>query len=268
MDRDIGADIADNDFAVKGYTAIGFKEVQRKANVNIVGYDSQLLEIKVPPGQQVMFEPGSFQHASKNFKIGIEMYGGCGDGCKRACCAREPCCFMSIKNESSNPDIVGLTPNFPAHVLPIDLSDPKRRGMYFKNGSLLGFMSNNFKMTYEFAGCFRGLCGGFGCCYQKLEGTGFAYLNAGGFCFEKNLAPGEEVVVDESAVVTWDNTVKFELITAGGCLTCCCGGEGLFLAKFTGPGSVTLQTMSFEQYKAAVYAYGKPAPKNMTSGVV
>lgn len=255
--------IGDNDFAIPKCSNINFKDVQQRAGVNIVGYESQLLEINVAPSQEIMFEPGSFQHASMDFKLDTSMYGGAVDGCKRCCCAREPCCFLSIKNTGSKQDVIGLTGNFPAKVLPVDLSDPKRKGMYFKNGALLGFenKNNDFQMTYEFAGVLRGCCGGLGCCYQKMDGSGFAYLNAGGFCFETTLAAGEEIIVDEKGVVAWDNNIKFELVTVGDFMTCCCGGEGLFFAKFTGPGSIVLQTMSFEQYKEAINFYGKPPPK-------
>jgi len=108
--------------------------------------------------------------------------------------------------------------------------------------------------------------GGLGCCYQKMHGSGYAYLNAGGFCFQARLSAGEEIIVDEKGVVAWDKNVKMELVTVGSIITCCCGGEGLFFAKFTGPGNVIMQTMSFEQYKEAVNYYGKPPPKQGSSG--
>jgi len=248
-------------FAVPGYALVDRPAILQKAGATISGYDTQLLEIQVAPQQSVMAEPGSFQHCKTGaISISANMYGGCGQGCLRACCAAEKCCLMSLKNNQQGTQIVGISPNFPARIVPLDLSDPNNQGLYFKNGALLGFMSDDFRMEYEFAGCLRGCCGGMGCCYQKIYGSGFAFLNAGGFVAEKELAEGEVLITDEASVVAWESSLTFTLKSTGGFFTCCCGGEGLFFAKFKGPGKVYLQTMSFEKYKAALMKYA-PRPK-------
>ena len=44
--------------------------------------------------------------------------------------------------------------------------------------------------------------------------------------------------------------------TAGGCCTCCCGGEGLFNTTLTGPGRVYIQSYSKEKFMMALMMLG------------
>ena len=47
---------------------------------------------------------------------------------------------------------------------------------------------------------------------------------------------------------------------------CCCGGEGMYYAKMTGPGLVFIESMSFAKYKKAVAPQGADGGNNNTSG--
>ena len=65
----------------------------------------------------------------------------------------------------------------------------------------------------------------------------------------KTLAPGETLLVDTNSLVSWEDSVEFDVRTTGGCCTCCCAGEGLFNTKLTGPGEVFLQSYSHGKFK-------------------
>ena len=52
--------------------------------------------------------------------------------------------------------------------------------------------------------------------------------------------------------MAWEESAKLGIRTAGGCCTCCCGGEGMFNTTLTGPGKVVFQSMSIEKFKAAL----------------
>ena len=70
----------------------------------------------------------------------------------------------------------------------------------------------------------------------QSPGLNVAFLAAGGTVMEKNLADGEEIIVDMQSLVAWDSTVTYELRMAGGLTTVCCAGEGVFLNVMKGPG--------------------------------
>ena len=46
--------------------------------------------------------------------------------------------------------------------------------------------------------------------------------------------------------------MKLDIRLAGGCCTCCCGGEGMFNTVLEGPGTIYVQSMSVEKFKAAL----------------
>jgi len=60
------------------------------------------------------------------------------------------------------------------------------------------------------------------------------------------------MIIDVDSVVAFEDTATLGLKRAGGCLTMCCGGEGLFVSTLKGPGNVYVQSMSFEKYRHAV----------------
>ena len=70
-----------------------------------------------------------------------------------------------------------------------------------------------------------------------------------GVITHKTLAPGETLLVDTNSLVSWEDSVEFDVRTTGGCCTCCCAGEGLFNTKLTGPGEVFLQSYSHGKFK-------------------
>jgi hypothetical protein len=104
----------------------------------------------VQPGQHIMTEPGTMVHMAPSMMPSVEL-NGCGDACRRCCCAGESgerrcldphsrsdlrtapepqpptttttaAVYVKYKNEAAGPHIIGLTPSFPARVIPIDLT--------------------------------------------------------------------------------------------------------------------------------------------------
>ena len=58
--------------------------------------------------------------------------------------------------------------------------------------------------------------------------------------------------------------VDYDVATSGDCAVMCCGGEGIFNAKFTAtnsPGLVLVQSMSLEKLKA-LFARPRPPPQD------
>ena len=86
-------------------------------------------------------------------------------------------------------------------------------------------------------------------CAQVIKGDGMAFIGAMGVITHKTLAPGETLLVDTNSLVSWEDSVEFDVRTTGGCCTCCCAGEGLFNTKLTGPGEVFLQSYSHGKFK-------------------
>jgi uncharacterized protein (AIM24 family) len=89
---------------------------------------------------------------------------------------------------------------------------------------------------------------------QKLEGTGLAFVHAGGTVMQRELQPGETLFVDTGCLVDMTPQVSFEVQFVGKVKNALFGGEGLFFAKVSGPGTVWLQSLPFSRLASRVFA--------------
>jgi uncharacterized protein (AIM24 family) len=88
-----------------------------------------------------------------------------------------------------------------------------------------------------------GLFGGEGFVLQRVTGPGAVWLDLSGEVVERDLAPGERLLVNAGHVGAIDPSVSFDIQMVKGFRNILFGGEGLFLATLTGPGHIALQSM-------------------------
>lgn len=77
---------------------------------------------------------------------------------------------------------------------------------------------------------------------------------------EKELAQGEEIVVDTDSVVAVSQSVTVDVLRTGSCFTMCCSGEGLFNTALKGPGKVILSSMPLNKIRR-LFPVARPAKK-------
>ncbi|KAG7355722.1 mitochondrial biogenesis AIM24 [Nitzschia inconspicua] len=228
----------------------------------IAGHDMQVLTMTVPTGETITTEVGTFMYMHPKMETKVELTlcspAGCGEGCNRIW-GGEGCAKLLLVNESGEEGYVGLTPNFPAKIIPIKFGTHVASGksLIAKSGAYLSELGDvdvgcnlDFGIT---TCCFAGL----GLCRQKLSGSddSIAFLNAGGTIVYKLLKPDEVITVDSASVVAFEESVDLGIKWNGrlcGCCTCCCGGEGCCSTTLKGPGRVYMQSMSFSRFQAAV----------------
>lgn len=96
------------------------------ATWSIAGHDYQVLAMTLPPGEQVVTEVGTFVFGSPGIKTNVELTlcarGGT-EGCKRIL-GGESCVKVLLVNEGSD-GFVGITPNFPAKIMPIQVRNTR-----------------------------------------------------------------------------------------------------------------------------------------------
>ena len=111
-----------------------------------------------------------------------------------------------------------------------------------------------------------GFFGGEGFIMQKLDGNGMAFCHAGGTVMQRQLAPGETLMVDTGCVVAYTPDVSFDIQYVGKIKTALFGGEGLFLAKMTGPGHIWLQSLPFSRLASRIFAAAPPNSSSKEQG--
>jgi uncharacterized protein (AIM24 family) len=99
-----------------------------------------------------------------------------------------------------------------------------------------------------------GFFGGEGFVMQRLDGDGLAFIHAGGTIVRRELQPGQTLLIDTGCIVALTPNVNFEIQYVGKIKTALFGGEGLFFAKVTGPGTVWLQSLPFSRLASRVFA--------------
>jgi Mitochondrial biogenesis AIM24 len=91
----------------------------------ISGHDMQVLTTTVPAGESVITEVGSFMFGSADTQTEVEctLCGrlGCSQGCSRIC-GGESCIKVILTNMGSQTGFVGLTPTYPAKIIPVQVS--------------------------------------------------------------------------------------------------------------------------------------------------
>jgi uncharacterized protein (AIM24 family) len=88
-----------------------------------------------------------------------------------------------------------------------------------------------------------GLLGGEGFIMQQMEGRGLVFVHASGAVVEQTLEDLQEIHVDTGCIVGFQSTVRFDVVPVGGVISTMFAGEGLVLARLSGPGRVWLQSL-------------------------
>jgi uncharacterized protein (AIM24 family) len=97
---------------------------------------------------------------------------------------------------------------------------------------------------YRLKGISNMMFGGTGFFIDTFKGPGLVALHGYGNVLERTLAPGEQIDVEPGAFLYKDASVKMDTMRLG-LRTGLMGGTNLFLNRFTGPGDLGIQSMTF-----------------------
>jgi len=227
----------------------------------IYGEEMQYLEINLSSSESVVAEAGGFMM----MEDGIQMKTIFGDGTdaggimdklfsagKRLLTGES--LFMTLfQNTYSNQRKISFASPYPGKILPIDLNTIGGKFICQKDAFLCA--NQGVKIGIEFSRKLgRGLFGGEGFIMQRLEGSGLAFIHAGGTMAKIELQPGEMIKVDTGCVVGFTQTVDYDVQLVGGIRNTIFGGEGLFFATLKGPGTVYVQSLPFSRLAGRIWA--------------
>ncbi len=228
----------------------------------IKGSEMQFVELELDPGEAAVGEAGSMMFMDSG--IGMDTVFGDGSaatsgffgkllGAGKRLVTGESLFTTVYTNNSSSKQCVAFAAPYPGKILPMDLHRlggvlicQKDAFLCAARGVSLGIHFQQ-KMSV-------GFFGGEGFVMQKLEGEGLAFVHAGGTVLKRELLPGQTLMVDTGCVVAYTPNVSFEIQYVGKIKTALFGGEGLFFAKMTGPGTIWLQSLPFSRLASRVFA--------------
>ncbi|WP_293003592.1 TIGR00266 family protein [Nevskia sp.] len=237
----------------------------------IEGDDLQFVEIRLEPGQCAVAEPGAMMYIDD----GIEMSTELGDGSRRASnffsrlwrgvrrkFSGESLFSAIFENTATTPRRVAIAAASPGQIVPIDLRAVGGE-LICQAGAYLA-AARGVEIGVALQKRLRvGFLGGEGFIMQKLTGDGIAFVHASGALTQMQLAPGQSLRVDTGCLVALQTSVRYDIQYAGRVKTALFGGEGLFFAQLTGPGTVWLQSMPLKRLSrtmlGSAMAAGRPA---------
>ena len=243
----------------------------------IYGEEMQYVEIELDPNEGVVAEAGSFMMMDTDIKMETIF----GDGSKqdnsvlgkifgagKRLLTGESLFMTAYYNEANGKKKVSFASPYPGKIIAIDLKDFGGKFICQKDAFLCA--AKGVSIGIEFSKKLgRGLFGGEGFIMQKLEGDGMAFVHAGGTTATKELAPGETLKVDTGCIIGFDSTVNYDIEFIGGIKNTIFGGEGLFFASLTGPGTVYIQSLPFSRLAKRVWmAAPKGGGKNKGEGSI
>lgn len=249
-----GSDVASSGFGSGQWTeGLDFK---------IHGMETQFVEVELDQGESAIAEAGAMMYKTSD----VEMETIFGDGSASASgfmgklmsagkrlVTGESLFTTVFTQQAPGKGIVAFAAPFSGTILPLHLSDYNGKLICQKDSFLAGSKGVSIGMHFQ-RKILTGLFGGEGFILQKLEGDGLVFVHMGGTIRKINLAPGERLDVDTGCLAAMTAEVDFDIRKAGGLKSMLFGGEGVFFATVTGPGTVWLQSLPFSRLAGRMLA--------------
>lgn len=229
----------------------------------IVGDDMQMVLVELDPGETVIAEAGAMNY----MEDGITFEARMGDGSvaneglmgkllsvgKRALTGES--LFMThFTHQGAGKKHVAFAAPYPGKIIPVDLPSVGGELICQKDAFLCAAMGTQVSIAFQ-KKLGVGFFGGEGFILQKLRGDGLAFIHAGGTIIKRELGPGESLRIDTGCVAAFDSSVDYSIERAGNLKSMFFGGEGLFLATLTGPGTVWVQSLPFSRMADRIIAH-------------
>ena len=229
----------------------------------IRGSEMQFVEVELDPGEAAVGEAGSMMFMDAG--IAMDTVFGDGSGAQtggffgkllsagKRLVTGESLFTTVYTNQTRGKQRIAFAAPYPGKIMPMDLKQLGGMLICQKDAFLCAArgVSLGIHLQQKLS---VGFFGGEGFIMQKLEGDGLAFVHAGGTVLKRDLQPGQTLLIDTGCVVAYTPNVNFEIQYVGKVKTALFGGEGLFFAKVTGPGTVWLQSLPFSRLASRVFA--------------
>jgi len=230
----------------------------------IYGDDMQIVEVELDPGEGVRAEAGAMMYMEDGIEMQTSTGGGLFKGFKRMLTGESFFITTFLYNGRGKGHVAFGAP-YPGKIIPLDLGALGGKFLCQKDSFLCAARGVEIEVAFT-KRIGAGLFGGEGFILQRLEGKGLAFVHAGGTIIEKHLQEGEVLRVDTGCLVAFSPTIDYDIQFIGGFKNALFGGEGIFLARLTGPGLLYLQSLPFSRLADRILAASRGGRKGEQRG--
>jgi uncharacterized protein (TIGR00266 family) len=221
----------------------------------IQGTTMPVLEVQLDPNESVFSESGELSWMTASIQMTTHTQAGGGGGLfgvlKRV--AGGGSIFMTEYRAYQYPGVVAFATKVPGHIVPVELGQGPEY-LVHRHGFLCATPQVSIGVGFQ-QSLGAGIFGGDGFLLQKVGGYGTAWIELSGELIQQNLAPGEVLRVHPGHVGAFQSTVSFQITMVPGIKNMIFGGDGIFLAVLTGPGTVWLQTLPISRLAHQISEY-------------
>lgn len=235
----------------------------------IDGTTLPVLQLGLEPGEIVVAEPGEFSWMSDNMTLRTStqtagarsIFGAIGRMLSGGGL------FMTEYSPEGGPGFIAFAAKVPGTILPVEVA-PGRSYMVHRHGFLCATQGAQLAIGFQ-RSLGAGIFGGDGFVMQKLSGPCSAFVELGGESVVYDLPAGSAIKVHPGHVGMFEDTVGFDIVMMRGIRNALFGGDGLFMARLTGPGKVWLQSLTVPGLAHALSPYlaGGEGSAAVTGGV-
>jgi uncharacterized protein (TIGR00266 family) len=216
----------------------------------ISGTIMQTVAIDLAPGETVYSQTNTMAWMNDQVTMNTHTGGGLLSGLMRSFGGGS---FFITDFTANGPGHVAFAPRFPGTIVPA-LLKPGQSLICRKETFLVGEKTITLEIAWQ-RRIGTGFFGGDGFILQKVTGPGVVWLDLSGELVERDLAPGERLLVHAGHVGCFEPSVSFDIQMVKGFKNILFGGEGLYLASLTGPGHIWLQSMPIMNLAEEVARY-------------
>jgi len=199
----------------------------------------QSVDVHLGQGEAVYTESGGMAWMRGDIEMETSTRGGLMAGLGRKLAGES--LFMTTYTCRGSEGLVVFTPEAPGKVLDFTLAAGQSL-ICQKDAFMCAETSVNLEMHFR-KRLGAGFFGGEGFILQKVTGPGTVFLEIPGEVREYTLTEGDMMRVDPGHIAFFEPTVDYDISRVKGIANIFFSGEGLFLARLSGPGKLWLQSM-------------------------
>ena len=220
----------------------------------IYGDDMQIVAVSLDPGETVIAEAGAMNWMDPAIAFESKM----GDGSQpdtgllgkllnvgKRVLTGESIFITHFTNRGDSEKEVSFAAPYPGKIIPVDLKQYPNGLLCQKDSFLCAAKGTSISIAFT-KRLGTGFFGGEGFILQKLEGDGLVFMHAGGTVVKKELNDSA-IYIDTGCIMAFTDGLEYSIERAGNLKSMFFGGEGMFLAKLRGTGTVYLQSLPFSR---------------------
>lgn len=228
----------------------------------IRGAEMQFVEVELDPGESAVAEAGAMMFKDRSITMNAVFGDGSGQsggfmgkllGAGKRLLTGESLFTTVFTHEGTGKARIAFAAPYPGNILALKLDEFGGRLVCQKDSFLAAARGVQIGIHFQ-RRIMTGLFGGEGFIMQSLEGDGWTFVHIGGTVVERRLAAGEVLHVDTGCLAAMTADIDMDVERVGGIKSMIFGGEGVFYARLTGPGTVWLQSLPFSRLAGRIWA--------------